>query len=158
MSPTTIRSPKPLKYRPEFPDQFGSAEAARAFCHPFFTWYNTAHRHGGIGLLTPAMVHYGHAEAVRTQRAAVLAAAYAAHPERFVRQLPQPPALPTAVWINPPAPAGTVQTSPETHDGLSASPAIGSGSTISRGAAISVFPQSDRFTSPTRPSPVGTRH
>jgi len=70
---------------PEFPDQFGSLEEARAFCHPFFTWYNTAHRHGGIGLLTPAMVHYGQAEHVRAQRATVLAAAYAAHPERFVR-------------------------------------------------------------------------
>jgi putative transposase len=51
---------KTLKYRPEFPARFGSLEAARAFCQPFFTWYNTAHRHGGIGLLTPATVHYGH--------------------------------------------------------------------------------------------------
>jgi len=95
---------KTLKYRPEFPARFGSLEDARAFCQPFFTWYNTAHRHGGIGLLTPAMVHYGQAEGVRTQRADVLAAAYAAHPERFVRRPPAPPALPAAVWINPPAP------------------------------------------------------
>ena len=95
---------KTLKYRPEFPDRFGSLEETRAFCHPFFTWYNTAHRHGGIGLLTPAMVHYGQAESVRAQRTAVLAVAYAAHPERFVRQRPKPPVLPTAVWINPPAP------------------------------------------------------
>jgi len=29
---------KTLKSRPEFPDRFGSAEDARAFCHPFFTW------------------------------------------------------------------------------------------------------------------------
>jgi putative transposase len=95
---------KTLKYRPDFPDRFGSLEAARAFCQPFFTWYNTEHRHGGIALLTPAMVHYGHAEGVRARRAEVLAAAYAAHPERFVRQPPQPPVLPSAVWINPPAP------------------------------------------------------
>jgi hypothetical protein len=27
-------------------------------------------------------------------------AAYARHPERFVRQHPQPPLLPTNVWIN----------------------------------------------------------
>jgi putative transposase len=32
----------------------------------------------------------------------VLAAAYAAHPERFVRRPPAPKPLPTAVWINPP--------------------------------------------------------
>jgi hypothetical protein len=30
--------------------------------------------------------------------------AFAAHPERFVRGLPQPPALPAVVWLNPPPP------------------------------------------------------
>jgi putative transposase len=149
---------KTLKYRPEFPDQFASAEAARAFCHPFFLWYNTAHRHSGIGLLTPAMVHYGHAEAVRAQRAAVLEAAYAAHPERFVRQLPQPLVLPAAVWINPPTPAETAPTPFEAHDGLLASPTIGSGSTVRRGTAILVSPQTADFTSRTRPSPLEARH
>jgi putative transposase len=68
----------------------------------FFPWYNHEHRHCGIGLMTPAMVHYGQAEEVKRQRARVLAAAYAANPERFVRGLPQPPKLPTAAWINPP--------------------------------------------------------
>lgn len=38
------------------------------------------------------------------QRRAVLAAAYAAHPERFVRKPREPLAPPTAVWINRPAP------------------------------------------------------
>jgi len=33
----------------------------------------------------------------------VLDAAYAAHPERFVRQPPRPLTLPREVWINPPA-------------------------------------------------------
>jgi len=93
---------KTLKSRPEFPERFTSAEAARAFCHPFFTWYNTEHRHGGIGWLTPAMVHYGQGELVRTARRQVLTTAYAAHPERFVRRPPEPPAVPKAVWINPP--------------------------------------------------------
>ncbi len=97
---------KTLKYRPDFPARFGSLEAARAFCQPFFTWYNIEHRHAGIGLLTPAMVHYGQAAGVRARRADVLAAAYAAHPERFVRRPPEPPAVPDAVWINPPAPIG----------------------------------------------------
>ena len=95
---------KTLKYRPTFPERFGSLQAARAFCQPFFRWYNAEHRHTGIGLLTPAMVHYGQAEAVRAQRADVLAAAYAAHPGRFVRKPPTPPAVPDRVWINPPAP------------------------------------------------------
>jgi putative transposase len=42
------------------------------------------------------------ADEVRAARAAVLQAAYAAHPERFVRTMPVPPALPEAAWINKP--------------------------------------------------------
>ena len=91
-----------LKYRPTFPDRFGSIEDARAFCHVFFTWYNTQHRHSGIGLLTPADVHAGRATEITAARAVTLDAAYAAHPERFVRRPPTPPEVPTAVWINPP--------------------------------------------------------
>jgi len=93
---------KTLKYRPEFPDRFGSIEDARAFCTAFFAWYNTEHRHSGIGLLTPEDVHLGRAASRLEARAEVLALAYAAHPERFVRGLPKPAAPPTAVWINPP--------------------------------------------------------
>ena len=91
-----------LKYRPTFPARFGSLEDARAFCRGFFPWYNTQHRHSGIGLLTPADVHHGRAAEVTAARAITLATAYEAHPERFVRRPPTPPALPTAVWINPP--------------------------------------------------------
>jgi putative transposase len=93
---------KTLKYRPGFPSRFGSIEDARAFCRGFFSWYNTEHRHSGLGLLTPEMVHRGRAEEVRARRADVLAGAYAAHPERFVRKPPEPPELPGPVWINPP--------------------------------------------------------
>jgi len=91
-----------MKYRPEFPDRFGSFQDAHAFCGRFFRWYNHEHRHSGIGFHTPADVHYGRAEVVRARRAEVLTAAYAEHPERFVCKPPQPPALPTAVWINEP--------------------------------------------------------
>lgn len=93
---------KTLKYRPGFPDRFGSIEHSRTFCRPFFDWYNHDHRHTGIGLMTPAAVHFGHAAAIHNNRARVLAAAHAAHPERFVLGAPRPPALPTAVWINQP--------------------------------------------------------
>jgi len=91
-----------MKYRPTFPDRFGSFQDAHAFCGRFFRWYNHEHRHSGIGFHTPADVHYGRAELVRAQRAEVLSAAYATHPERFVRKPPTPPALPTAVWTNEP--------------------------------------------------------
>jgi len=93
---------KTLKYRPDFPERFGSLEDARVFCQTFFAWYNSEHRHSGIGLMTPAAVHDGRASAMRDARQQVLSAAYAAHPERFVRKRPQPPILPHAVWINPP--------------------------------------------------------
>src|SRR5208337_5695937 len=93
---------KTLKYRPEFPDRFGSMVAARAFCQGFFPWYNTEHRHSGIGLLTPAMVHYRQAENILRQRQEVIDVAYQRHPERFVRSAPKPPALPSEVWINKP--------------------------------------------------------
>jgi len=76
---------KTLKYRPEFPERFETIEQARAFCRGFFRWYNREHRHSGIGLMTPAAVHYGHAEQLHAARARVLEAAYAASPERFVR-------------------------------------------------------------------------
>jgi putative transposase len=95
---------KTLKYRPEFPDRFGSLEDARSFCRSFFRWYNQEHRHTGLALLAPAAVHYGHAEEVLRARAAVLEAAYKAHPERFVNKQPQPKPLPAAAWINPPKP------------------------------------------------------
>ena len=73
------------------------------FCDEFFTTYNHDHRHSGIGLHTPASVHFGTAEAVRAQRATTLAQAYTAHPERF-NHPPTPPELPTTVWINEPPP------------------------------------------------------
>jgi putative transposase len=93
---------KTLKYQPQFPKQFGSIEDARSFCQSFFSWYNHDHHHSGIGLLTPAALHHGQAEAICQHREQVLQAAYQTHPERFVQGLPQPPALPTEVWINPP--------------------------------------------------------
>jgi putative transposase len=91
---------KTLKYRPMFPERFGSIQDVRAHCHEFFTWYNTEHHHSGLGLLTPADVHHGLAEERVAARAAALAMAYAAHPERFPAGLPHPPALPKEVWIN----------------------------------------------------------
>ena len=93
---------KTLKYRPGFPARFDSIEHARAFCREFFAWYNHEHRHSGIGLMTPDAVHHGRADAIHADRARVLADAYAATPERFVRRPPRPPALPTAAWINKP--------------------------------------------------------
>jgi putative transposase len=96
---------KTMKYQPNYPERFGSLLEARAWGRDFFSWYNTAHHHTGIGLLTPAQVHSGQAPQVFVARQTVLTQAYQAHPERFVRGEPRPPSLPEAVWINPPHPA-----------------------------------------------------
>ena len=93
---------KTLKYRPEFPARFDTVEHAREHCRAFVHWYNHQHRHSGIGLMTPAAVHFGQAEHLHAARALVLDAAYARNPERFVRKPPAPPELPTAAWINKP--------------------------------------------------------
>lgn len=94
---------KTLKYRPEFPDRFGCLQDARSFCKAFFDWYNFEHHHTGIALLTPFSVHYGLADEVTKARQETLDLAYLKHPERFVKHAPVAPALPGAVWINPPA-------------------------------------------------------
>jgi putative transposase len=93
---------KTMKYRPDYPDFFVSLVHARTWAPPFFDWYNNHHRHTSLGLMTPATVHYGLADDLTARRQIVLSAAYAQHPERFVKGLPLPPQLPNAVWINPP--------------------------------------------------------
>ncbi|PWR17318.1 IS3 family transposase [Micromonospora sicca] len=97
---------KTVKYHPTFPERFGSLADARAYCDTFFHWYNHEHHHAGIGLHTPADVHYGHAAAQQKQRTHTLDTAWTAHPERFsTRPRPKALHLPDTVWINPPEPA-----------------------------------------------------
>ena len=96
---------KTLKYRPDYPDRFGCQPDARSWAQAFFQWYNYGHHHSALGLLTPADVHFGRAQAVLAQRQQVLAAAYQKNPERFVKGQATLPQLPQAVWINPPKPA-----------------------------------------------------
>src|SRR5437899_9465846 len=58
-NPSSEAQYKTIKYRPEFPHRFGSIQDSRSFGHVFFPWYNTEHRHSGLGMLTPHEVHYG---------------------------------------------------------------------------------------------------
>ena len=105
---------KTMKYCPQFPKRFGCIQDARGFGADFFGYYNNEHRHSGIGLMTPAMVHYGQAEQVLAVRQETLLAASRAPPERFVRRPPQPPDLPQQAWINPPIEKPTLQDGPGT--------------------------------------------
>jgi len=101
---------KTLKFSPAFPDRFASVGAARAFMSDFVTGYNHHHHHSGIGLHTPAAVHYGHASAAAGARSVVLAAARAAHPERFTTtDDPKILAISNTAWINKPADNTTIE-------------------------------------------------
>jgi len=103
---------KTLKYRPGFPGRFESIEAARSFCKGFFSWYNVEHRHSGIALLSPHVLHHGLADQVLEYRRLVLNAAHRANPERFVSGPPTPASPPAEVFINPPTPPETNITTP----------------------------------------------
>jgi len=96
---------KTLKYGPEFPECFRSLSATRRFMDEFTHWYNHEHRHTGIGLHTPADVHFGLAAAKAVGRHTVLAEARALHPHRFggITTAPKMLDLPDTVWINQPA-------------------------------------------------------
>lgn len=94
-----------LKYRPDFPSRFNAIEHGRSFCADFFPWYNDEHHHAGLGMLTPADVHFGLVEHRVVERQRVLDAAFAAHPERFPRGRPIAQRPPQEVWINKPQPA-----------------------------------------------------
>jgi len=93
---------KTLKYRPGYPERFGSIEDARLFCREFFTWYNTEHRHSGIAMVTPENVHYHTHQDVLNARSSTLVKAYQHHPERFVKGVPKVQNVPSEVWINMP--------------------------------------------------------
>jgi putative transposase len=134
-----------LKYCPQFPERFGSLEDGRAFGQAFFQWYNHEHRHSGLGFLTPAVVHVGHAATVRAHRQQVLATAFAAHPDRFVKGRPHAADLPTAVWINPPVKKPTRQDAPGTtivtpvdlqHPPISRASDLPAATTIELGATL----------------------
>ena len=93
---------KTLKYRPDFPERFGSTEDARGFCRDFFPWYNDEHHHSGIAMLTPTELHSGRGAGVLAARHQTMTAAFAANPRRFNGHVPKPQKLPTEVWINKP--------------------------------------------------------
>ena len=93
---------KTVKYAPTYPGCFADPQEARSYFQSFFPWYNTHHRHSGIGLLTPDAVHYGRANEIQAARQRVLNDVYTQHPERFVNGPPRPPQVPGEVWINQP--------------------------------------------------------
>ena len=98
---------KTMKYQPDYPERFDSQDHARGWARSFIRWYNFEHLHSGLGYVTPAAMHFGHAQSILQQRQEVLNDAFAKHPERFVRGQPHPPGIPTEAWINKPTSSWT---------------------------------------------------
>jgi len=94
---------KTFKYRPDFPERFGSIEDARAHCQQFFQWYNNrspALQHRSDDARGGALWH-----GCRAHPATRCDARRRVHPQilsAFKGLAPKPPELPTAAWINPP--------------------------------------------------------
>lgn len=93
---------KTLKYRPGFPERFGSIQDARAHCKRFVEWYNAQHRHSGIAMFTPEQVHYKMWIPAFNRRNEVVKKAFEKNPERFVKGISTIPIVPQTVWINKP--------------------------------------------------------
>ena len=98
---------KTVKYHPGFPGRFAVIAEAKDFCRTFFPWYNTQHRPGGIGLLTPEQVHLGrprgHPPTAGRPRRRLC------RPARALRGRPAPAAeLKAEVWINRALPVSEV--------------------------------------------------
>jgi len=96
---------KTMKYRSDYPNRFDCIDDARSWMREFVDWYNHHHHHTALALLTPATVHAGQTQAMLARRQVVLDAAFARHPQRFIRHPPLAPVPPSKVWINPPKPA-----------------------------------------------------
>lgn len=93
-----------IKYQPDYPGLFHETRDACFWAADFFTWYNRDHHHHGIALFTPETLFFGRLESAAAKRQTVLDAAYAAHPERFLRGRPVVKLPPRTVAINPVAP------------------------------------------------------
>jgi putative transposase len=76
---------KTLKYTAGYPVSFESIEAAREWTDRFVRWYNTEHRHSGIGYVTPEQRRLGLDQDIFLKRKATYEAARIKHPERWTR-------------------------------------------------------------------------
>jgi len=74
---------KTLKYTTGYPKFFHTIQEARIWTADFVNWYNTEHKHSGIGYVTPEDRHSGKGRKILTERNKMMTVAYARHPERW---------------------------------------------------------------------------
>lgn len=72
-----------LKYRPDYPERFDTIEEAIVWIKAYVEWYNTEHRHSGIGFVTPAERRGGLDYDILETRRETYEKARKAHPERW---------------------------------------------------------------------------
>lgn len=72
-----------VKYRPDYPETFESIQSAREWMACFVDWYHNAHRHSGIGFVTPMQRRKGEDGEIMKMRRETYAKAKARHPERW---------------------------------------------------------------------------
>jgi putative transposase len=78
---------KTMKYSVRYPSHFDGIEHARSWTADFVNWYNTEHRHSGIGYVTPEQRHEGRDLGIFEKRNQALGLAREAHPERWGKRI-----------------------------------------------------------------------
>jgi putative transposase len=89
-----------LKYHPGYPERFESIEDAKTWMRSFVEWYNTTHRHSGIGFVTPQQRRSGADFAILETRRTTYETARAANPARWSGNL-RKWSRPETVTLNP---------------------------------------------------------
>lgn len=92
---------KTMKYHAAYPGRFHSLEEARQWMGDFIHWYNTVHRHSGIGFVTPAQRMQGEDLTLFALRNATLMNAWKRLPHRFPKSGPKLWTSTRVVYLNP---------------------------------------------------------
>ena len=90
-----------LKYHAGYPRHFAAIDEARSWTADFINWYNTIHRHSGIGYVTPPQRRTGASSNLFAKRNRTLQAAWRKHPERFPKRGPRMWRERMVVYLNP---------------------------------------------------------
>jgi transposase InsO family protein len=78
---------KTMKYNVRYPHHFDGVEHSRCWTADFVNWYNTEHRHSGIGYVTPKQRHEGQDLAIFERRNKTLDRARESFPERWGKRV-----------------------------------------------------------------------
>lgn len=155
---------KTMKYQPDYPERFGSPMHSRGWLEEFFDWHNNGHHHAGLSMFTPGDVYEGRVLEIARRRQTALDAAYAAHPERFVKGPPVVRLPPESVSINPAIPLDIPSCEPPPEASLCPSPAQTRGGGVAGGVrdarrALASTPagRAQSLTHPSTPALSGDR-